>query len=212
MAGDPGGKGVGRGVWLRRVLQAGAIVIVVLLVGLLVQQTLAQQEGRHLVSQVKAGRTPIAPDFDLPVLLPQAETWPATLRRVLADGSVSLRELRGYPVVVNFWPSWCVPCKAEAPRFVAAAKAYAGEVVFLGIDVQDFKSDARRFLERYQTNYVSVRNRSGSIYCDYGLTRLPETFFLDAPGRVIMHLLREVSEGELAAGIAAALEGKASAA
>lgn len=195
---------------MRRALQAGAVGIVFLLVGLLVQRTLAQQEGRHLVSEVAAGNSPIAPDFDLPLLWPRAETWPPKLRTLLADGSVSVRALRGYPVVMNFWASWCVPCKSEAPRFVAAAKAYAGGVVFLGVDVQDFKSDARRFLERYQTNYVSVRDGGGSTYGDYGLTGLPETFFLDRQGRVVSHSVGEVSETELVAGIAAARTRKAS--
>jgi len=193
---------------LRLLLQASALALVALLLGLLVQRTLAQGAGPHLVSEVKAGNRPLAPDFELDVIWPHAETWPAELRSGLSDGELSLRELRGYPVVMNFWASWCEPCKAEAPRLTSSAEAHAGEVVFLGVDVQDFKSDARRFLERYETNYVSVRDGGDSTYRAYGLTGLPETYFLDRQGRVISRWVGEISEAELEAGIAAAIDGR----
>jgi cytochrome c biogenesis protein CcmG, thiol:disulfide interchange protein DsbE len=106
---------------------------------------------------------------------------------------------------VNFWASWCVPCKAEAPRLVASARAHAGEVAFLGSDVQDFESDARRFLDRYGINYVSVRDGGGSTYGAYGLTGIPETYDLDHTGRVLAHSVGEVSRDELEANIARAV-------
>jgi len=191
---------------VRVVLQVGAFAVVAALLGLLVKETLAQGTGTHLISDIEAGKRPAAPEFDLSVIWPRAETWPASLQGALADEGIALRELRGYPVVINFWASWCLPCKAEAPRLVAAAEAHAGEVVFLGLDVQDFKSDALRFLGRYQTNYVSVRDGGDSTYNAYGLTGLPETYYLDRQGRVVAHSLGEISEEELAAGVAAALE------
>jgi cytochrome c biogenesis protein CcmG, thiol:disulfide interchange protein DsbE len=190
---------------LRLLLQGTALAVVALLLALLVQRTLAEGAGPRLISEVTAGKKPLAPAFELPVLWPRAETWPASLRSSLADGRVSLRELRRYPVVINFWASWCGPCKDEAPRLVASAKRHAGEVVFLGIDVQDFESDARRFLERYRTNYVSVRDGGDSTYENYGLTGLPETYYLDARGRIVAHELGEVSPEELEAGIAQAI-------
>ena len=207
MKGEARSEGAGGRSRLRLLLQAGAVSIVALLLGLLALRTLAKQAGPHLVSEVKAGNTPLAPDFDLSVLWPHAETWPAKLRGALADDRVSLSELRGYPVVMNFWASWCVPCKAEAPRLVASAQRHAGEVVFLGVDVQDLKGDARSFLERYKTNYVSVRDGGSSTYANYGLTGLPETYYLDARGRVVDHAVGEISPEELEAGIASAIAG-----
>jgi cytochrome c biogenesis protein CcmG, thiol:disulfide interchange protein DsbE len=206
MGGDPVSTGPRRRSRLRLLLQ-GSAVFVALLLALLVLRTLAENAGPHLVSEVKAGNKPLAPDFNLRVLWPHDETWPATLYGALGDGRVSPRELRGIPVVMNFWASWCVPCKAEAPRLVASAKAHAGEVVFLGVDVQDFESDARRFLERYRTNYVSVRDGGDSIYSAYGLTGIPETYYLDRSGRVVAHSIGEVTPEELEASITVAVRG-----
>jgi cytochrome c biogenesis protein CcmG, thiol:disulfide interchange protein DsbE len=204
---EPPAERARRRLWLRRLLQTGAVLVVALLLTLLVLRTVDKGSGPHFVAQVKAGAEPLAPDFDLPVLWPHGETWPAELRDDLAGGRIARSDLRGYAVVLNFWASWCVPCKSEAPRLVASAKRHAGAVVFLGIDVQDFESDARRFLERYQTNYVSVRDGGDATYSAYGLTGLPETYFLDARGRVLVHKVGEISPEELEAGVASALAG-----
>jgi thiol-disulfide isomerase/thioredoxin len=190
---------------LRLPLQVFAIGLIAALVGLLVQQTMAKEAGPHLVSEVKAGTNPQAPEFELSVVWAHPETWPVPVRQTLADDRVSVHELRGWPVVLNFWASWCVPCKAEAPRLVASARKHVGEVVFLGVDVQDFESDARRFLERYETDYVSVRDSGDSTYSAYGLTGIPETYFLDRIGRVASHSAGEISAAELEAGIGEAL-------
>ena len=62
---------------------------------------------------------------------------------------------------------------SSKPRLAASAREHAGEVAFLGIDVEDLTSDARRFLRRYRVNYVSARDGGGSTYDDYGLTGVP---------------------------------------
>lgn len=129
-------------------------------------------------------------------------------RAALADGQLVLRELRGHPVVINFWASWCIPCKDEAPRLAASARAHAGSVAFLGIDIQDFKSDARRFLERFDTPYVSVRSAGGGVESHYGLTGVPETYWLDARGRIVAHYTGEISRRQLEDGIREAVRAK----
>jgi len=70
---------------------------------------------------------------------------------------------------VNFFASWCVACKQEAPLFHAEAQARAGRVLFLGIDVQDLTGDARSFARDHQINYVAIRDESNAIYSAYGL-------------------------------------------
>ncbi|HEU0305217.1 MAG TPA: TlpA disulfide reductase family protein [Gaiellaceae bacterium] len=187
---------------LALLLRALAIAGVAALLAVLVWRVTTEGSGTDLVAAVERDEKPQAPGFDLAVIWPRAETWPQATRPAIADGRLSLEELRGYPVVINFWASWCIPCKAEARRLTASASAHAGEVAFLGIDIQDFKSDARRFLAKFDTNYVSVRDGGDSTYRDYGLTGIPETYYLDGQGRIVAHSLGEVSRRELEAGIA----------
>jgi cytochrome c biogenesis protein CcmG/thiol:disulfide interchange protein DsbE len=196
--GDQPGTGI-----LGRLLQLGAVALVLALLGLLLWKVVTV-EASDLQSRIRAGEKPAAPAFELPVIWDERETWPVEARNALADGKLSLRELRGHPVVINFWASWCKPCEDEAPILAASARAHAGRVVFLGIDIQDFTSDARKFLERYQANYVSVRDASNRSYSDYGLTGVPETFYIDARGRAVAHSLGGLSRDELERGVAAA--------
>jgi cytochrome c biogenesis protein CcmG/thiol:disulfide interchange protein DsbE len=183
------------------VLQAISLGLVTGLLALLVWQLLHAHKGQNLVREIEQGKKPPGPPFTLPVLWDRAETWPRPLRSALEDGRVSLTELRGYPIVINFWASWCIPCKEEAPLLADSARAHAGKVAFLGIDVQDFKSDGRHFLDRFDTPYVAVRDGGGSTYASYGLTGVPETYWLDARGRIVARYPGQISRDQLEQGI-----------
>jgi len=182
-------------------VRVGAVALVAGLLALLIWRVIDQGRGAHLVSLIREGKKPPAPRFTLPVLWDRSDTWPEDSRQALQDGRLSPRELRGHPVVVNFWASWCIPCKKEAPLLAASARTHRGQVVFLAIDVQDFKSDARRFLRQFDTPYVSVRDGSGSTYNDYGLTGVPETYWIDARGRIVAHYAGEITAAQLEEGI-----------
>jgi cytochrome c biogenesis protein CcmG/thiol:disulfide interchange protein DsbE len=119
--------------------------------------------------------------------------------RLSGDGAVSLSSLRGDPVVVNFWASWCVPCKDEAPLLARAARAYEGKINFLGVNVHDSGPAARRFVAHHHLGYEQVRDEDGSAAAAYGLTGQPETFFLDASGRIVEHVPGEIDPPRLAA-------------
>jgi cytochrome c biogenesis protein CcmG, thiol:disulfide interchange protein DsbE len=186
---------------LLRALQVLALAAVAGLLALLVWRVVHAGRGGRLVADVRAGKNPAAPQFTLSVLWRRAETWPPAARRALEDGQLSLRELRDYPVVINFWASWCSPCKDEAPLLAASARAHAGKVAFLGIDVQDFRSDARRFLRRFDTPYVAVHAGGSGVYEDFGLTGVPETYWLDGRGRIVVHYPGEISREQLERGI-----------
>ena len=119
---------------------------------------------------VERGETPAAPAFDLPVLGEQ-------------DDTISLASLRGKAVVLNFWASWCEPCKEEAPMLEQVWQEYRDrDVVVLGVNAQDFTSDARGFVERYGMTYPVVHDGPGSSLGRYGLSGFPETWWIDRRG------------------------------
>jgi cytochrome c biogenesis protein CcmG, thiol:disulfide interchange protein DsbE len=184
-------------------LKLGALAAVIALLGLLAWATLAAGRGSSLVARIAAGKKPPAPSFNLGVLWAHSETWPAGLRAAIRDGKLDLRELRGYRVVVNFWASWCGPCREEAPILHASALRHRGRIAFLGVDVKDLTGDARGFARRYKLNYVSVRDGSGAnTWSSYGLTGVPETYFIDADGKIVAHIPGAVSAQTLEEGIA----------
>jgi cytochrome c biogenesis protein CcmG/thiol:disulfide interchange protein DsbE len=131
------------------------------------------------------------------------------VRPALADGRVRLEELRGTPVVLNFWASWCIPCKEEAPFLAAASRAHRRDIAFLGLDIQDFERDARRFLDRLDVPYPSVRETGSKIHTAYGLTGVPETYYIDGRGRIVAHATGAVSREELERDIKLLLAGEA---
>jgi cytochrome c biogenesis protein CcmG/thiol:disulfide interchange protein DsbE len=187
--------------------QAVAVGLVLALLGLLVWKLVFGGEGARLVAAIKRGEKPAAPAFSLPVIWSRPETWPVRVRPALADGRVALAELRGTPVVLNFWASWCIPCKEEAPFLAAAARAHRRDLASLGVDIQDFESDARDFLDELDVPYPSVRDGSPKTHTAYGLTGVPETYYIDAEGRIVEHSVGAVSRRELEAGIAKLLKG-----
>lgn len=191
-----------RSLWMR-LLRASAVALVVGLLALLVWSLLASSRGANFVSQIGKGEKPAAPAFTLSVIWPHSETWPVAARLALSDGRLSPRELRGHPVVLNFFASWCVACKDEAHLLHATAQEQAGKVLFLGVDVQDLTGDARAFARKYEINYVAVRDRSNSTYSNYGLTGVPESYFIDSRGRVVVHIPGEATQSTIAQGILA---------
>ena len=131
-----------------------------------------------------------------------------SLSRIDREGRLDLASLRGKAVVLNFWASWCNPCKEEAPRLEAAARRWATRgVVVVGVDSQDFRADARRFARSYQMTYPLVHDGSPKTRDAYGVTGFPETFFVDRRGQIVGdHIQGPVSEDELERNIRRALE------
>jgi cytochrome c biogenesis protein CcmG, thiol:disulfide interchange protein DsbE len=157
------------------------------------------------------GQAVPAPGFELPVL--QAGSPGARLKEVVgsaaSDGRVALSELRGTPVVLNFWASWCTPCREEAPLLEQGWRdGRRRGVAFVGLNMQDLTGDARAFMGEFDNTYLNVRDQGNAVALEWGVTGLPETFFIAANGYVVAHVIGAVSAEQLEHGIAAAENGR----
>lgn len=121
---------------------------------------------------------------------------PALTITTLDGRYLNLASFRGTPTVINFWASWCVPCKQEAPELNAAAREYSGRVQFLGVDMQDSDAAARSYQAEVMSPYPVGPASKGS-YLDWGVTKPPETFFVDRQGVVVSRILGPVDRQQL---------------
>ncbi len=121
--------------------------------------------GRDAPSQAH----PPAPDF---------------VRETLDGRELALSDLRGRPVVMNFWASWCVPCRLEMPILEDAAKRYRGRVHFLGVNVLDKPQQAKAFVRRLGITFPSVLDEEGALLARYRVVGLPTTVFVTRSGRI----------------------------
>jgi cytochrome c biogenesis protein CcmG/thiol:disulfide interchange protein DsbE len=166
----------------RLAAQGVAIGLVALLL-ILLAWSLLNRDGGSLAAAANRGELPRAPDF--------------TLARLDRDGELELASLRGKVVVVNYWASYCYPCKAEAPFLEDVwRRNRARDVVVVGVDWQDFRGDARRFMRRYGLTFPIVHDGPGDVGYDYGITGLPETYVLDRQGRVVHAIVGAINTDE----------------
>ena len=107
---------------------------------------------------------------------------------VLVPPSVSLSTLRGTPVVVNFWASWCDPCRREAPELARFARERPGGARLVGVDYQDRKKDALAFVREFNFQFSIVRDPDGKLGDRYGIPGLPTTYVIDTQGRIAAKL------------------------
>ena len=164
------------------VAQGAAIGLVVLLFVLLVWK-LVTNEGGDLAKAANEGKLPSGPGF--------------SLERLDREGTLSLEDLQGSAVAVNFWASWCDPCKDESPYLERVWLRYRKQgFVVLGVDANDFRSDARGFMRRYGLTYPVVYDGPGKTLPHYGVTGFPETFVLDREGRVVEAFVGAIATAE----------------
>lgn len=125
---------------------------------------------------------------------------PVDFTATTLDGrTVRLSSLRGQPVVLNFWASWCPPCRAEAPDFERVHQAYRDKgVVILGVNTSDQTSKAQAFLTETGVSYPNLLDDRNQLATQFNATSLPTTIFIDREGHVVKRRLGAINAQQLA--------------
>jgi cytochrome c biogenesis protein CcmG/thiol:disulfide interchange protein DsbE len=178
----------GRRRWSRRRgLVTLGMVLLAVLVAVAVWQAASKSPSADSTALVGRTGQP-APTFSLPSLSDPSR-------------QLSLATFRGRALVINFWASWCVPCRTEMPLLEAAFRSEQGKVAFLGIDANDTSSAARAFLAQVHVTYPVVSDASGTVATKYGLYGLPTTVFISPTGKVVGRHIGELHADTLRAAL-----------
>jgi cytochrome c biogenesis protein CcmG/thiol:disulfide interchange protein DsbE len=158
-----------RHAWLPAALATASGVVVTSLLLLLWFGVAQRERGTVGLASVPLRQ---APDFEL---------------GLFTGGTYRLYETlgSGKPALVNFWASWCAPCRDEAPMLEAAWKRNSSLVSFVGVDVQDTDEDAREFIRQFGITYPNGAGNGGPISIAYGMRGVPETYFIATDGRIL---------------------------
>jgi len=201
-----------RGSRLGTAARAFGVLCAVAFVALLVYGIVAQAPDTTIDDALAARRAPPAPELRLPVLTngTQGDRLQDRWQRAARDGDIDLQELRGAPVVLNVWASWCIPCREEAPRLQRGWESARRQgVLFLGLNQQDARTDALTFIRELGLDYPNVKDPSKETSRRWGVTGIPETFFITARGDIVSHVIGTVSDEQLRDGVAAARQAQA---
>ena len=139
----------------------------------------------------------------------EGRTAPDFTLTTFSGAKISLDEQRGQVVVLNFWASWCAPCREEAPALERTWRRYQGKgVSFIGVNVSDLDKNALAFIERFSISYPNAPDRLGRVARAYRITGQPETFIIAAGGQLMAQHLGAISEEQLQALIEPHLPGE----
>ena len=111
---------------------------------------------------------------------------------------ITLSEHLGKPVVINFWASWCPPCREESELLEKTYKELIGQKIqFIGINIQDTEIEAKNYIAQYDITYPNGMDLDGRISIDYGVIGLPVTFFINKDGIINTRWVGAITKSEL---------------
>ncbi len=117
--------------------------------------------------------------------------------KLFSGQTITLKDFAGKrPVVINFWASWCPPCREEAPTLAKVSKLYEGRVEFIGIVTNDTQANALAFMKEFGISYDNGIDQD-NIAAKYGITGIPETFWIDKQGQIVDHWIGAIDEANL---------------
>ncbi len=178
-------------------LAIGLTILVVVVVGAAIAYNAlagAEGPGANLQGSQQSSAAqqanPLVPDFEVEA----------------ADGTLTqLSQLKGAPVVLNFWASTCGPCQSEMPGFQAAFEQYGDQLQFMMVDIPGFNGEtverAKRFLQDNSYTFPAYFDTQGRAAAAFGLSSLPRTYFIDAQGAVVASAAGALDEQVLQEGI-----------
>ncbi len=166
----------------RRLSTVGSVILLTGIIVAIIVFGLAL--ARRNETQPKAGP---APDFTL---------------TTFTGEQLRLSEQQGKVVVINFWASWCIPCRTEAPALQATWERYKDKgVLFVGVDYTDTDDNARAFIKEFGITYPNGPDIGIKIFTAYRVQGVPETFIIDQQGNVTQFLFAGVNEKQLSSAI-----------
>jgi cytochrome c biogenesis protein CcmG/thiol:disulfide interchange protein DsbE len=179
----------------RKILLSSLVIVLfasflmLLVVGIINRSAITAESGAQRLGQQ-------APEF--------------TLENIESGEMVELSTLKGKPLVINFWASWCTPCRVEMPHFVDAFHQYSTEdITFIGIHTMEPESDARKFIDAFEIpteeGFLILSDDTGTSTIDYGVSGIPATFFVDSSGFVKKRWIGGISRENLQLNIDALL-------
>lgn len=178
---------------MRRFLSLLSVLVIVLSFGALFLFGLTPRNARD-VDSPKLDKP--MPDFEMPLFGRYSAQY---------GGTFTFSKPLDKPLVLNFWASWCVPCRNEAPILEGVWREYRDDVLFVGVNMQDQQADAVKFLDEFEPSFPNGRDVRNRINIDYGVFGVPETFFIRADGTLSYRHTGEIDREQLETQLSAIL-------
>jgi cytochrome c biogenesis protein CcmG, thiol:disulfide interchange protein DsbE len=180
----------------------GIALVVLLVIAGITWWSVRDDEGSSTASPDAASS--LIPSLDNPDLAKVGDVAPDFALTTLDGDMLRLSDLRGTPVVLNFWASFCNPCRREFPALGTAERESNGEYAIVGVNTRDIRSDAKGFAKEEHATWPNGFDGDRAVAKAYGVAQIPQTFFIRADGTIAARTFAELDTQAIQRGIAKA--------